>query len=264
VTYGFTRSRAGRHLVDVTSKRLLTAVFACAEEDRVAVRSRHTRYGYPSARHSEDAVSKSDFDPESCYVFTKAGQLPLVPREPDDYIVWYQSELRALDSDDLEAEPKRLVGKAEWAIVKCSSAANDDEPLLDVFDAESQDMLAVYEVIIDPADGSFRPFEGWGDLLYFQGIDVEPEFDARDVCREFIDHVLRFSGSCCGAVFIFGVHDHPELRAAFVDRGFEKFQQVADMEFYILDLALKTPPLPPLARDRANVRELRARGGKKP
>lgn len=202
----------------------------------------------------------TEFDPEFCYVFTKAGRLPLVPREPDDYIVSYESELRAICEDDTDVEePRRLIARAEWAIVKCSSAVNDEEPLLDVFDAHSQDMLAVYEVIFDPADGSFRPFEGWGDLLYFQSMDVQPEFDVREVCREFIDHVLRFSGSCCGAAFIFGVHDRPELRDAFVDRGFEKVQQVDEMEFYTLDLALRTPPLPPLARDRANVRQLRGR-----
>jgi hypothetical protein len=212
----------------------------------------------------EDTVSKSEFDPEFAYVFTEARRLPLLPREPDDYIVWHHSELRTCDSDDMDSEePKRVVAKADWAIVKCSSAVNDEEPLLDVFDADSQEMLAVYEVVVDQAGGSFRPFEGWGDLLYFQGIDVEPEFEAREVCRELIDHVLRFGGSCCGAVFIFGVHDRPELRDAFVDRGFEMFQQVEDMEFYTLDTAHKTPPLPPLTRDRANVRELRARSRKR-
>ncbi len=205
-------------------------------------------------------MNKSEFDPESCYVFTRARTLPLLPRNPDDYIVWHDSELRAPDGDDKpdEEEPRQLVAKATWALVKCSSAVNDEEPLFDVFDADSQEMLSVYETIIDSDDGSFRAFEGWGDLLYFQGIEVQPAFDTREVSREFIDHVLRYSGSCCGAVFIFGVHDRPELRDAFVDRGFAKFQQLDDMEFYTLDLALKIPPLPPLARDRAEVRELKA------
>jgi hypothetical protein len=82
-------------------------------------------------------VSKSEFDPESCYVFTRARPLPLLPRNPDDYIVWHESELRAPGGDDEpdEEEPKHLVAKAMWALVKCGSALNDEEPLFDVFDA---------------------------------------------------------------------------------------------------------------------------------
>lgn len=58
----------------------------------------------------EDTVSKSEFDPAFAYVFTEARRLPLLPREPDDYIVWHHSQLRTCESDDMEAEePKRVV-----------------------------------------------------------------------------------------------------------------------------------------------------------
>jgi hypothetical protein len=98
----------------------------------------------------------------------------------------------------------------------------------------------------------------WASWAAARGTHREPPPWERWRNRALFPTILARVLWCCGAVFIFGVHDLPELRDAFMDRGFAKFHQVDDMEFYTLDLALKIPPLPPLARDRAEVRELKA------
>ena len=123
-------------------------------------------------------------------------------------------------------------------------------------DAESSELVWAYETIRRSGpDAEELVFELWGNVLYFRDFDVREGYDAREVSRSMIDHVLRFHGTAAGAVFIFGVHDSALVRDAFTDCGFEVVRKTEDMEFLTLDLAMRRPQ--PI--DRMNVHPIRRR-----
>jgi hypothetical protein len=196
------------------------------------------------------------FDPADFFVVTST-RLRLVPREPDDYVVPYESNIRgyAAPEDD---EPTVQVGSARWLAMRLSAVADDEEDPLDVADAHSADLLAVYEALNLGGEGE-SAFELWGDLIYVESINVEPGHDVRRMAAELIDHILRFHGAgSAGAAFVFGKSDPPEVRDAFVDRGFERLTKRRDVAFelYVHDSARKRPPLPPIEGSH-KVRRLR-------
>ena len=116
-------------------------------------------------------------------------------------------------------------------------------------DAESSELVWAYETIRRSGpDAEELVFELWGNVLYFRDFDVREGYDAREVSRSMIDHVLRFHGTAAGAVFIFGVHDSALVRDAFTDCGFEVVRKTEDMEF------LTRPRDAPPATDRQNER----------
>jgi hypothetical protein len=198
------------------------------------------------------------FVPELCEVFTST-RVHLVPRESDEYIVWYRSALRTDDPDEDSDEPEIPVAKAEWAIIGFEPATNDEQDLFFICDAHSQELCDVYETLVDPETEEFRYFESWGNVVYFQRIEVEPDYDVQRVAGELIDHILRFHGWGCGAAFIFGVNDPPEVRDAFKQRGFSAVKGVRGMEFFVLDLVRVRPPLPPAEEALPNVKRLAPR-----
>ncbi|HZZ84766.1 MAG TPA: hypothetical protein VFE30_09530 [Anaeromyxobacteraceae bacterium] len=206
------------------------------------------------------------FDPESGFVRTTT-RTPLRPHDPNDYIVRFESELRRYVADDEgnvgevaddDGDPSVRVATVEWAVLNFDAAVNDGQSLFDVVDAESSEMVWVYETIRRPSapeDDEDLVFEMWGNVLYFRDFDVTAEYDPREVARSVIDHVLRFHGPAAGAVFIFGVHDSRPVRDAFKDCGFEVVRKIDDMEFLTLDLAMRRPP----PADRTNVHPIRRR-----
>jgi hypothetical protein len=201
----------------------------------------------------------SDFDPESCFVFTSSRHR-LVPREPSEYVVWSDSIIKIHASESAE-EPRRILGSARWCTVCLSSASEDEENLRDVVDAHGDDLINALGTIFDFKTGDFLSdpvsFLTWGDVIYFEGIRVKRGAPARFVAGELIDHVLRsHGGSAAGALFAFGAEDGDYLRDAFKDRGFNVVKREHEVEYYAFDLGARRPPLPPLPEDAKRVRPL--------
>jgi hypothetical protein len=198
----------------------------------------------------------NSFDPELASVFTSS-RVPLLPRTEDYYVAWHESELRTYEAEE-DDDPTLVVARARWAVLNFDAAANDDQDMFWECDAHSQDLCTVYETIVDPKSGQFVCFEGWGNVLYFDTVEIKRGFDTRDIAREFIEHLLQQHPGC-GAVFLFGERDSPKVRDAFKDRGFEALRKRGKADFLVLDLSHRRPPLPPLARDAVNVKRLRTR-----
>jgi hypothetical protein len=171
------------------------------------------------------------FAPERHLVRTTV-TAPLVPRDADDYVLRHEGRLLSRAGSGKE---ERLVATVRWDLLRLALARDERADLSRVVGGDPELGHAV--VAGGAAAGSFPQAAGFGDVLYFRSIEVEPRGDAARVARALVEHVLRFhSGGSRAAAFVFGRGDPPAVREAFQAAGFALVMRLRNMEFYALAL----------------------------
>ena len=122
-------------------------------------------------------------------------ELPL--HEPDvdwGLVTWLRIRLLQGGPDDSE----QPIGAAQAARIHIAAALNAGESLYDVLDADSADLEALHSVFFN--DGELREeyCQGAGsDLLYIRHIELEPDWEGRNVDLALVRRLCDTLGEGC-------------------------------------------------------------------
>lgn len=122
-------------------------------------------------------------------------ELPL--REPDvdwGLVTWLRIRLIQDGPDDSE----RAIGTAEAARIHIAAALNAGESVYDMLDADSGDLEALHTVFFDDAELREEYCQGAGsDLLYIRQIELEPDWEGRNVDLALVRRLCDTLGEGC-------------------------------------------------------------------
>lgn len=167
-------------------------------------------------------------------------EIPL--HEPDSdagFVTWLHVDIL---EDNEESAGEKRVGHARAAIVHVGRALDSEESLLDVLDADSGALEALYEVYFDPKTDWFKEelAEAAGrDLLYIHEIEIEPGHAGRNVELALVRRLADTLGQGCELVVLpFGSRRDVELWSRL---GFSVSTPGAGEGYMHLSLAFRGP-----------------------
>ncbi len=176
-----------------------------------------------------------------------ANELPLANSDDaSDLVTWMEIAIRSIGADD-----RTRIGTARVALLRIAEAFERGITVREVLDADSQDLLALHEVLFDDDDtlaGEQGTRPGL-DVLYFASIDLLLPWRGRRIEEAIVRRVCDVWGRGC-AIAVVPFIDADEA-ARWRKIGFVVAREPREhIGYAYLDLALDHPRL--IAADDGN------------
>jgi GNAT superfamily N-acetyltransferase len=115
------------------------------------------------------------------------------------FVTWFDIRL----VEDMPDDSVQQIGRARAARIHAGQAANCDQDLLEVLDADSGELEALYDVYFEDGDIRADLAEGAGcDLLYIQHVTLEPDWQNRGIELALVRRLCDSLGEGCGLAVV--------------------------------------------------------------
>ncbi|MCA3016091.1 MAG: hypothetical protein INH41_27220 [Myxococcaceae bacterium] len=192
----------------------------------------------------ESEINVNHFDADELFVrIEHEGTTALrIDNEPGDFIRRFMASILRSSADGELDETAEKVATIEFQVL-ATSAWGERPSLMEVFDAESADHLAIFEALYDE-DGVLRDELNVidnGDLIYVELIEVGPCEDAFEVVRHALENIFaQYGRACFGAVYCQANWESIGIARTLKDRG---FVPTRERKIWFLNLGNERAPL---------------------
>lgn len=129
-------------------------------------------------------------------------QMPLIPVEPDDYLLKYNIKVTyPSDINKPASEQKIIIAFAR--VIVMDSLCFEDVSLFEASDAHSQETLDLYEIFFDKESVFHKNlFNNFKEIWYLERFVIEPQFQNMGLGTAIINWMSRFLCRCKGTLVV--------------------------------------------------------------